>query len=116
MQDNLDSDKRIFQRTRVQFPIEVIDPQRRAPVNAKCADISAGGIGLVTEKQIPIGKTVNLSLQLPDTRQSYNVRAKAVWEQEIGKGLWRMGLSFHDIELFKHWRIFKLPGVRKPIF
>jgi len=115
-QDNELMEKRVFQRINVDFPVEIRQPGADVVINAKCRDIAAAGIGLVVDRQMPLNKNLMVKLQIPDERQPYSVRARAVWSQEIESGIWRTGLNFKDIEFFKHWRIFRLPGVRRPVF
>lgn len=109
-------EKRIFQRIDVEFPVGVRDPRTNKVISGKCRDVAAGGISLVTDKQVLLKRNLIVEFRLPDERQPYSVRASGIWNKEIKDGLWQMGLSFKDINLLKHWRIFRLPGVRKPIF
>lgn len=58
-------------------------------------DISAGGIGILSFKEIPVGTIINLKLSLHNL-ETDNIKAKVVWTKENNK-TYRIGIQFIEI-------------------
>ncbi|MDP8260119.1 MAG: PilZ domain-containing protein [Candidatus Gygaella obscura] len=109
-------ERREFERIDVSFPVE-IEPKKGAKrIKAEARNICGAGMAVVLKKKIPLKDDVRLILQIPDNRQPYSIYGKVAWVQDAPEGQNVLGVGFHSVDLFRLWRIFRLPEVRKPMF
>jgi hypothetical protein len=68
---------RRFPRYRCNFPvgIKMLAGSYYKRIDAHCKDLSEAGIGLLIAAELPISEVVSLNFCLPDTTQSWDVRA-----------------------------------------
>ena len=86
------SDKRSRPRFQVSIPLGNIRYNDRNIVS-HTFDISSKGLGLVLDKELPLGQTIELSLHMSDTGECINVHGKAVWMALAGPNRYRAGIA-----------------------
>lgn len=68
-------------------------------VLASLADIGGGGIRLRSEESLPVGSTVQISINLPQFRQPVTSIARVVWTKKLKSAkMYECGLQFIEIE------------------
>ncbi len=61
-------------------------------------DISPGGLGFVSDKEIPVNQKIVVELLLPDQEESALATVKVKWSRPIANSdKFRVGLSFDDV-------------------
>ncbi|MFA5100587.1 MAG: PilZ domain-containing protein [Candidatus Omnitrophota bacterium] len=92
------SDKRKAPRFQVSIPVLQIRYNNSA-INSHTFDISADGIGLVMDAELPLGKTIEMCLHMPDNGESINFHGKAVWMTVAGPNRYRAGIVIEEEHL-----------------
>ena len=64
--------------------------------NAKTNDISAEGLGLLTDEELVPGESIQICMQMVDNNEKILVRGKVVWSTMIEPGTYRVGLKLED--------------------
>ncbi len=116
MPANSSDERREFERIDVSFPVEIETKKGAERIKGEARNICGAGMAVVLKKNTPLKDDVRLILQIPDNRQPYSIYGKVAWTQDAPEGQNVMGVGFHSVDLFRLWRIFRLPEVRKPMF
>lgn len=98
-------DRRVFERFCLGFSSRLREPGSQKTTLIICQDISAQGIGIITGRALKIGDTLELWLDIPDSRQPLHFSGKVVWSKESEPGIWRAGICFEQVELMRLHRI-----------
>lgn len=77
---NMD-DRRIFARIDAKFPLRFLDPVNSREGCAETIDISANGIGLVTNEDLSANTRLELWLDIPDQHEPLYTRGEIVWAE-----------------------------------
>jgi len=82
-----------------EFPRLPLDVQVNYKENAfaKSKDISSGGICLITEEALEMGKIYKLAFSFPGETELLESLGKAMWSKSASEHLHETGLSFWDI-------------------
>jgi len=67
---------------------------RETPVHT--FDISATGIGLMSDQEIPLDKLLEITLCMPDNGEQVHAVGKAVWTSLAGPHKYRVGVILED--------------------
>ena len=62
-------------------------------------DISAQGLGLITDKKLEPGTCLDLNLQMPDNAEKINRKAKVVWIAVLDSKTNRVGIKLEEQKL-----------------
>lgn len=76
-------------------PIQIKTSNDDIPIAGILLDISAGGVGILSFKEIPIDSTIELSINLHNIKTN-KIKAKVRWIKQQEK-TYRIGLQFTDI-------------------
>ncbi len=79
-------DRRIFARINIKLPIRFLNPVSGAESHAQTIDISAEGVGLITDNSLPANAKLEMWLDIPDHRQPLFLQGEVVWTQEMTEG------------------------------
>jgi hypothetical protein len=93
----------------IEFSVEGLEQNAKA-IFAFTQDISIGGAKILTDKRIPVGTDIKLSIDLDRSKQSIVTWANVRWSKSLYNGtLHEIGVKFrHDfpnsiISLIKHF-------------
>jgi hypothetical protein len=92
------SDKRHVPRFQVSISVRQIQ-YNNTMINAHTFDISADGMGLVMDSELPLGQSLDLDLWMPDTGETISVHGKAIWMTVAGPGRYRAGIEIDEEHL-----------------
>jgi Tfp pilus assembly protein PilZ len=101
-------DRRIFERIPVKLPLKYLDLQSNKESLAQTRDISAEGIGLVTDREFLPGAPLEIWLEIPDKGEPLYVKAEVVWSRVIGLNKYRSGISLEKPQLLEISRVLRL--------
>jgi hypothetical protein len=59
-------------------------------------DISSGGIGIMSNADLPVGSPLEIFLQMPDNGQKIYRKATVIWSANIASGMFRVGVQLRD--------------------
>lgn len=91
-------DNRVFARINARFPLKFLDPVSGREGSADTVDISANGVGFITNEYLDIRTALEMWLQIPDQHEPLYLRGRVVWsgnQAEAG----RVGVRLDRAEL-----------------
>jgi len=99
-------DRRVFGRLKVKFPLRFLNRISGDEEHAQVVDISAGGLGFVTEKSIAINTPLELWLNIPDRHLPFYTKGDVAWTwPSLDGGQHHVGVRFEKPELMGLARI-----------
>lgn len=96
----------MFARINTSFPVRFLDPARGIEGRADTVDISANGLGLVTQENLSSKTPLEMWLDIPDQHEPFYTRGEVVWSQASSDvGQRRVGIRLEKAELMGLARI-----------
>ena len=93
-------DRRVFERINTRLPVKFLDPLSGREGQADTTDISANGLGLVTNESLPAMTSLEMWLGIPDQHEPFYTRGEVVWSEPLpGTGAHRIGVRLEKAEL-----------------
>ncbi len=93
-------DKRIFARINASFPLRFLDPDSGREGEANTVDISANGLGLVTNDSLAVRTPLEMWMRIPDQHAPLYTRGEVVWSKDSNEpGQKRLGVRLNNAEL-----------------
>lgn len=101
-------DHRIFQRFNARFPARLLDLTNGNEISAETRDVSAKGIGLALQEDLPANTPLEAWIEVPDQGEPIYARGLAVWSrQDPGSG-YRIGMDLERADLMGLSRILRV--------
>jgi hypothetical protein len=100
-------DRRVFARLEVNFPLRFVDPYSGRECEGKVVDISANGVGMMTDFGLTEETQLEMWLDIPDHHESLRLQGKVVWSRIVSSRECRMGVLLKGQELLSLGRILK---------
>ncbi|MDD5347211.1 MAG: PilZ domain-containing protein [Candidatus Omnitrophica bacterium] len=107
MQISESEDKRIFARFPVNLSLRFLDLLSNREGQAQAVDVSAKGIGLMTEAHMRPMTPVELWLKVPDKGDPLYTRGEVVWSEMIGPEKFRTGINLERADLMGISRVLR---------
>jgi Tfp pilus assembly protein PilZ len=101
-------ERRIFERFSARFPVKFKDEREDYGAEVFLRDASAQGIRILTKERFFIDDQLSLDVQLPDGGEPMTLSGRVIWVKLLNLSLWDLGVQFHQVDLFKMERLFKL--------
>lgn len=93
-------DRRVFERINTRLPVRFLDPSSGREGQADTTDISAHGLGMVTNESLPATTSLEMWLGIPDQHEPLYTRGEVVWSETLpGTGEHRVGVRLEKAEL-----------------
>ena len=99
MQNTEFEDRRITQRIPTNFPLRFLTAHSNKEGLAQIQDVSANGIGLLTEEELQRYTTLEMQLQIPDKDELLYIRGEVVWSDMIEANKYRIGIKLEKMDL-----------------
>jgi hypothetical protein len=80
----MDEDHRIFERFSARFPLRFLDLKENREGIAQVRDVSAKGVGMITNEELQPHTPVEMWLQIPDHGEPLYTRGEVVWSKVRG--------------------------------
>jgi hypothetical protein len=107
MQETKLLDRRIFERIPVNLTLKFLYPNSDTEGLAQTQDISAAGIGLVTDRELLPRTPLEMWLQMPDKGEPLHTTGEVVWSKMIEPNKYRVGISLEKAELIGMSRVLR---------
>lgn len=107
MDEDRVEDLRIFERFPKELDLRFLDIDSNREGQAKTADISAKGLGLVADEELIPRSSVELWLQMPDSAESFYTRGTVVWSKMIEPNRFKAGVSLERADLMGLSRVMR---------
>lgn len=98
MQNKGFEDRRIFQRFPVSLSLRFLDRSLNKWGLAQACDISAKGVGLAIERELPIRTPLEVWLEIPNRGESYYTTGKVAWIEPLELNKYRAGVSLERLD------------------
>ena len=100
------NDRRLFARIDARFPLKFLNSISGNEEVARVVDISASGVGFVTESSLPINAPLEMWLNIPDRHVPFYTKGDVVWSTHIPEAdQQRVGVRLEKAELMGLARI-----------
>jgi len=86
-------DHRIFERFPVMLPLRFLDLKKTKEGAAKTQDISAKGVGFVTNEELAYQTPLEMWIEMPDKGEPLYARGEVVWSVAQGVSEYRIGVN-----------------------
>ncbi len=93
-------DRRTYERFQAELPLNCSQENSKEEQNLCSRDISAEGIGVISDKQFSPGLEVNMSLHVPGINKEFSARGKVIWSGRSGGGF-RVGINLEQTGLME---------------
>lgn len=101
-------DRRVFERISVNLPVKLIDLDNNKELEASACDVSAKGLGILTNEYLHIADRLELWLNMPDEREPFYTRGWVVWSKLQDTGQYRQGISLEKADFMGVSRVFRV--------
>lgn len=102
-------DRRIFERIPVQIPLRFLELYSNKEGTALTYNISAKGIGLLTQEELLPHASLELWLDIPGQTEPFYTRADVVWSKRINPDTYKVGLNLERADLMGLSRALRMP-------
>ncbi|MDD4939508.1 MAG: PilZ domain-containing protein [Candidatus Omnitrophica bacterium] len=93
-------DRRVFERIGTKLPVRFLDPISGKEGTADTTDISANGLGMVTNESLRTMTPLEMWLGIPDKHEPLYTRGQVVWSESLpSSGEYRIGIRLEKAEL-----------------
>ncbi|MFA4984872.1 MAG: PilZ domain-containing protein [Candidatus Omnitrophota bacterium] len=101
MEENYDvsKDRREFSRFSVELRLKFFDAANNKAGEAQANDISAKGIGIFTNEDIPAESKLEMWLEVPYKEEPLYIKGKVVWSKAVDNNKYRVGISLDRTDL-----------------
>ena len=100
-------DRRIFARFPTEFPLRFLDLKRGKEGQAQTQDISAKGIGLLTNEELSAHSPLEMWLEIPDKGEPLYARGEVAWSKPRGRDEYRVGVNLERADLMGMSRVLR---------
>jgi hypothetical protein len=98
MQKTKIEERRIFERIPAKLSLRFLDTHSNKYGLVQTRDISAQGVGLLTENELPAHIPLDIWLSIPNKRESYYTRGEVVWSREVEPNKYRAGVRLEKVD------------------
>ena len=100
-------DRRIFERFTARFPLRFLSLGENKEGQAVSQDISAKGIGFVTNEALTLHTPLEIWLQVPDKGEPVYARGEVVWSKMAEPTKHRVGVELEEAEFMNVSRVLR---------
>jgi len=104
-------DNRVFARINTRLPVRFLNPVDGSEGVGETIDISANGVGFVTNQELSSRTPLEMWLNIPDKHEPFYTRGRVMWAGSAsGIGQSRIGVRLDKAELMGLARVLWLGG------
>jgi len=100
-------DRRIFARFPARFPAHLLDPRSGKEAEAQTQDISAKGIGLVSDEELKPQTSLEIWIKVHEKTEPIYTRGEVVWVKEVAPQQYRFGVNLERADLMSLARLLR---------
>ena len=107
MQNENFEDRRIFARFPAKFPLKFLNLSSNAEGQAETYDVSAKGLGLISEERLHPNTPLEMWLNIPDRGEPLYTRGEVVWSNSLEPNKYRIGIELDKADLMGMSRVLR---------
>lgn len=92
-------DRRIFARFTTQFPLRFLDINTGREGEGQALDISAKGISLLIDRELPTDISLEMWLKFPEKEESLYLRGDVIWVKRLEFDKYKIGVTLEKANL-----------------
>jgi len=92
-------DNRVFARINTRLPVRFLNPVDGSEGVGETVDISANGVGFITNQELSNKTPLEMWLNIPDQHEPLYTRGRVMWTGESDIGQNRIGVRLDKAEL-----------------
>lgn len=92
-------DRRIFARFSTSLPLQYISPEAHLKGLGQAVDISANGIGMLSERGLPLHAPLDVWVDVPDTEFPFHTKGEVAWVHWVWFRRYRIGVVLKKVDL-----------------
>jgi hypothetical protein len=92
-------DRRMFARINVRVPLKSLDLSSGKEGKGETVDISAEGVGIITNGSLSADTPIEMWLEIPDKLAPLHLQGKVAWSKALDNNNQRVGVSLEKQEL-----------------
>jgi len=100
-------DRRIFDRIPTKLHLRYLNRSSNKSGFAQTRDISANGIGLITEEDLTPETSLEIWLEIPDKGEPLYTRGEVVWSEELQSNKYRAGVQLDKVDFMGMSRVMR---------
>lgn len=108
-------DKRIFERMPVEFPLKYLEFNTNQEAEAQTINVSAGGMSLVANKELPRHTPIDIWLIIPDNGEPLYTKGEVIWSKRVEANRYRVGIELKRADFMGLSRVSRIVYRRKNI-
>lgn len=101
-------DRRIFLRFPVSLPVRYVNLNLKRKSQAQTVNISANGIGILTNEELIPHTILDIWLHIPENGQPLYTKGEVIWSKQINGHKYRVGICLKKVELMALSRVLNL--------
>jgi len=107
MEEERTEDRRVFERFSADLPVRFLNPLTGKEGAGLAKDISAKGMGLVTDEALALASPLELWLEIPDQGEPLYSRGQVAWVKQEGASSCCAGISLEKADLMGLSRVMR---------
>lgn len=104
----MSGDRRSFFRFPATVPLTFINLEEDAAGEGETHDISAKGIGFLTEKELAPATIVDIWLKVPDRADGIYAKGEVVWSRQVEPDVYRVGVNLEKVDFISMSHVLRM--------
>jgi hypothetical protein len=89
-------EKRAFTRFPIRISLDYLDANSNKTSESETLDISAQGLGIITDEELPSDTYLQIVLKMPDNGEQISRKGKVIWSKKIYPLKYRAGIRLEE--------------------
>lgn len=98
MEENF-KERRKYERFKIKLEAKLINLNDKKESSGYTVDLSANGVGLVSNQNIPPDTKVEIWIKNPHNQKSIYMKGRLVWSKPLQDSNYRLGVELEDVDL-----------------
>ncbi|MCM8799401.1 MAG: PilZ domain-containing protein [Candidatus Omnitrophica bacterium] len=90
---------RQYERFKIRLEAKLINLKDKKESSGYTVDLSANGIGLVSNQNFPPDTSLEVRLNNPHNQKSIYMRGRLIWSKPLDESNYRLGIELEDVDL-----------------
>jgi hypothetical protein len=99
-------EKRAFERIKRRYPVRFLDLKQGREVGAQTQDVSAKGLGLLSDIPVERHTPLKIWLNIPDRKKPFYTQGRVAWVESVG-ARYKVGVNLDAVEFIGLSRLFR---------
>jgi len=102
------SERRNFVRFARILPVKIVNIETKEEASAQTHDLSAKGIGFITDKEMVKNSNLEIWVYIPDNMDPLHAVGRVAWSKKVGIAAFRVGVDLEQVDFVAVSRVIRL--------